>query len=101
MEYDVSRHCARSTGEGVPDLHFPRCRGRHAIASPFVSDRMHREQFYSRLGELDRKQVNTVLWTLYWRGSATLRQRIEAGSRFSAWPPTRSADCVNLIPPTR
>ncbi len=39
---------------------------------------MHREQFHSRLAELDRKQVNTVLWTVYWRGPAAIRQRIEA-----------------------
>ncbi len=38
---------------------------------------MHREQFHARLSEFDRKQVNTVLWTVYWRGPAALRQRIE------------------------
>ncbi len=39
---------------------------------------MHREQFHSRLAELDRTQVNTVLATVYWRGPAAIRQRIEA-----------------------
>jgi hypothetical protein len=39
---------------------------------------MYREQFFDRLAELDRQQLNKVLWMLYWRGSAAHRQRIEA-----------------------
>lgn len=39
---------------------------------------MNRDQFFGRLAGLDRQQVNKVLWTLYWRGAAAFRQRIEA-----------------------
>ncbi len=39
---------------------------------------MNRDQFFGRLAGLDRQQLNKVLWTLYWRGSAALRQRVEA-----------------------
>lgn len=53
------------------------CR-RHRIASPAVPDRMNREQFFDRLARLGRPQLIKVLWALYWRGSAPLRQRIEA-----------------------
>lgn len=39
---------------------------------------MNREQFFDRLAGLERQQLIKVLWALYWRGSAALRQRIEA-----------------------
>lgn len=39
---------------------------------------MNREQFFDRLAGLERQQLTKVLWALYWRGSAALRQRIEA-----------------------
>ncbi len=38
---------------------------------------MNREQFFHRIGGLDRPQLAKVLWTLYWRGSAAFRERIE------------------------
>jgi hypothetical protein len=37
---------------------------------------MNREQFFHRIGGLERQQLAKVLWTLYWRGSAALRERI-------------------------
>lgn len=41
-------------------------------------DRMDREQFFARLGALDEERLKKALWNLYWRGTATIRQRIEA-----------------------
>jgi hypothetical protein len=38
---------------------------------------MNREQFYGRLAALDEQRLHKALWTLYWRGSAAMRQRIE------------------------
>lgn len=42
-----------------------------------MPDRMNREQFFGRIAGLDRQQLSKVVWTLYWRGSAVLRERIE------------------------
>lgn len=39
---------------------------------------MNRQQFFDRLAGFDREQLAKVAWALYWRGSATFRQRIEA-----------------------
>jgi hypothetical protein len=38
---------------------------------------MNREQFFGRLAPLDQERLQKVLWNLYWRGSAQLRERIE------------------------
>jgi hypothetical protein len=40
-------------------------------------ERMDREQFFARLASLDEERVKKALWNLYWRGTATVRQRIE------------------------
>lgn len=40
--------------------------------------RMNREEFYTKLAALDDEGVRKALWTLYWRGSAHVRERIEA-----------------------
>jgi hypothetical protein len=39
---------------------------------------MNREEFYAKLSSLDEDGLGKVLWNLYWRGSAPLRERIEA-----------------------
>jgi len=39
---------------------------------------MNREQFYGKLATLDEGRLKKALWTLYWRGSAPMRERIEA-----------------------
>lgn len=39
--------------------------------------RLNREQFYDKLAEMDEAGLKKALWTLYWRGSASLRERIE------------------------
>jgi hypothetical protein len=40
--------------------------------------RMDRPQFFSRLASLDEERLRKALWNLYWRGSAAMRERIEA-----------------------
>jgi hypothetical protein len=39
---------------------------------------MNREQFFGRLAGVDEQRLQKALWTLYWRGSAAVRARIEA-----------------------
>jgi hypothetical protein len=40
--------------------------------------RMNREQFFGKLATLDEDRLKKALWNLYWRGSAPMRERIEA-----------------------
>jgi hypothetical protein len=42
-----------------------------------VTKRMSREEFFAKLTPLDSERLRQVLWNLYWRGSAPLRERIE------------------------
>lgn len=39
---------------------------------------MNREQFFAKLATLDEERLKKALWNLYWRGSAAMRERIEA-----------------------
>lgn len=39
---------------------------------------MNRDQFHAMLAGRDADQLGKILWTLYWRGSAPMRERIEA-----------------------
>src|SRR6266852_7478626 len=39
--------------------------------------RMNREEFFAKLSPLDEDRLRKVLWNLYWRGSAQMRERIE------------------------
>lgn len=41
-------------------------------------NRMNREQFFAKVAQLDEERLRKVLWTLYWRGTAKMRERIEA-----------------------
>ena len=43
-----------------------------------AADRLNREQFYAALADLDEAGLRKALWTLYWRGSASVRERIKA-----------------------
>jgi hypothetical protein len=38
---------------------------------------MNRDEFYTAMGPRDDADLRKVLWTLYWRGNAQLRERIE------------------------
>ena len=40
--------------------------------------RMDREEFFGKLARLDQERLRKALWNLYWRGSAGMRERIEA-----------------------
>ncbi|WP_347354964.1 hypothetical protein [Intrasporangium sp.] len=40
--------------------------------------RLNKDQFFGKLAELDEAGLKTALWTLYWRGSAPVRERIES-----------------------
>jgi hypothetical protein len=42
-----------------------------------VTTRLSREEFFAKLSPLDSERLRKVLWSLYWRGSAPLRERIE------------------------
>jgi hypothetical protein len=41
-------------------------------------DRLDRAQFFAKLMPLDEEHLRKTLWNLYWRGTAAVRQRIEA-----------------------
>jgi len=43
-----------------------------------AAKRLNREQFYDKLAEMDEAALKKALWTLYWRGSASVRERIES-----------------------
>jgi len=40
--------------------------------------RMDRKEFFGALAPLDDERLRKALWNLYWRGSAAMRERIEA-----------------------
>ena len=40
--------------------------------------RLNRDQFFDKLAGLGEEDLRRALWTLYWRGAAPLRERIEA-----------------------
>jgi hypothetical protein len=41
------------------------------------ANRMSRDEFYAAMAPHDDARLRKVLWTIYWRGSAQLRERIE------------------------
>ena len=41
------------------------------------ANRMNRDEFYTAMAPNDDAHLRKVLWTLYWRGNAQLRERIE------------------------
>jgi hypothetical protein len=43
-----------------------------------AAKRMSREEFFAKLAPLDEDRLRKALWNLYWRGSASMRERIEA-----------------------
>jgi hypothetical protein len=50
------------------------------------ANRMNRDQFYAAMAAHDDSRLHKILWTLYWRGSAQLRERIEDELRPPAQP---------------
>ncbi len=43
-----------------------------------MQGRLDRDQFFDKLAGMDESDLRNALWTLYWRGAAPVRQRIEA-----------------------
>jgi hypothetical protein len=41
------------------------------------ANRMNRDEFYTAMAPDDDARLRKILWTLYWRGNAQLRERIE------------------------
>ncbi|MGH3423028.1 MAG: hypothetical protein ACRDOD_25920, partial [Streptosporangiaceae bacterium] len=41
------------------------------------ANRMNHDEFFAKLAPLDVDQRGKVLWNLYWRGTAAMRERIE------------------------
>jgi len=39
---------------------------------------MNKEQFFAKVAGLDEAALRKALWTLYWRGSAQMRERVDA-----------------------
>lgn len=40
--------------------------------------RLNRDQFFEKLADMDAADLRKALWTVYWRGAAPLRERIES-----------------------
>src|SRR5215510_1688363 len=59
------RNCATSRAMRLPSSALP-------------MKRMDREEFFGKLAPLDEERLRKALWNLYWRGSAGIRERIEA-----------------------
>jgi hypothetical protein len=58
--------------------------------------RMNRDQFYAKLAGYDADGLGKILWTLYWRGSASMRERIEA----QLDPDGHTEQCSKADPPS-
>ena len=41
------------------------------------ANRMNRDQFYTAMAPNDDARLRKILWTVYWRGNAQIRERIE------------------------
>ncbi len=42
-----------------------------------TAHRMNRDEFHAKIADYEADQLRKILWTLYWRGSAPMRERIE------------------------
>ena len=57
-----------------------------------AANRMNREEFYAKVSPLDAEQLRKALWTLYWRGTAQFRERVEDALRPPDTPKRRAQD---------
>jgi hypothetical protein len=53
------------------------------------ANRMNRDEFYAAMASSDDARLRKVLWTVYWRGSAQVRERIEEELRPPEQPKVR------------
>src|SRR5215472_19266906 len=65
---------SRSTTSGHP----PTAAAEGLPSSALPMKRMDRKEFFGALAPLDDERLRKALWNLYWRGSAAMRERIEA-----------------------
>jgi hypothetical protein len=42
-----------------------------------AANRMNRDEFYAAMAPSDEARLRKILWTIYWRGDARLRERVE------------------------
>ena len=54
------------------------------------ANRMNRDEFYTAMAPNDDARLRKILWTLYWRGNAQLRERIEGELRPPDQPKMKS-----------
>lgn len=47
------------------------------MCTVMAQERMNREQFFTKLGGFDEEELRKMVWTLYWRGTATMKDRVE------------------------
>jgi hypothetical protein len=59
---------------------------------------MDREQFFEQLSRHDEERLKKTLWNLYWRGSAVMRERIEAELEPDGAARRRRADVDTVDP---
>ena len=72
--------------DGVP-LPGPAGAGRPALRSGVMpANRMNRDEFYAAIAPHDDARLRKILWTVYWRGNAQLRERIEDELRLQDQP---------------
>jgi hypothetical protein len=53
-------------------------------------NRMNRDEFYTAMAPSDDARIRKLLWTLYWRGNAQLRERIEDELRSPEQPKAKA-----------
>jgi len=53
------------------------------------ANRMNRDEFYAAMVPVDDEHLRKILWTLYWRGTAQLRERIEDELRSPQQPKSK------------
>jgi hypothetical protein len=53
------------------------------------ANRMNRDEFYAAMAPSDDARLRKILWTVYWRGTAQLRERIEEELRPPEQPKVR------------
>jgi hypothetical protein len=59
-----------------------------------VSNRMNRDEFYAAVALADEARLRKILWTLYWRGDARLRERIQDELRPPGQPKVQPRNVV-------
>ena len=65
--------------------------GRPALRSGAMpANRMNRDEFYAAMAPHDNAGLRKILWTVYWRGNAQLRERIEDELRPQSQPKVKA-----------